>query len=161
VKLIKREEAHYTFLIGKREREMFFALLRRYPVVIGAHYRTRHPVKTDEAKKNQQLLEEALAEQQKENRKQLELMLKQNGRFVENDLGFTFRLNESEMEWLLQVLNDIRVGSWVQLGEPNPDASPQLPLTEQNMQLAWAMEMAGLFQHSLLEATQSAHDDVR
>ena len=45
-----------------REREMLFALLRRYPVVIGAHYRTRHPSKTDEAKKNQQLLEEALAE---------------------------------------------------------------------------------------------------
>jgi hypothetical protein len=156
VKLIKREETHYTFLIGKREREMLFTLLRRYPVVIGAHYRTRHPVKTDEARKNQQLLEEALAEQQKENRKQLELLLTHSGRFTENDLGFSFRLNDSELEWLLQVLNDIRVGSWVQLGEPTPDASPQIALTEQNMQLAWAMEMAGLFQHSLLEATQPA-----
>ena len=155
MKLIKREETHYTFLIGKREREMLFTLLRRYPVVIGGHYRTRHPAKTDEAKKNQQLLEEALAEQQKENRKQLELMLTQTGRFAENDLGFTFRLNDSELEWLLQVLNDIRVGSWVQLGEPNQDATPQIALTEQNMQLAWAMEMAGLFQHSLLEATES------
>jgi hypothetical protein len=160
VKLIKREEAHYTFLIGKREREMLFALLRRYPVVIGGHFRTRHPAKSDEAKKNQQLLEETLAEQQKENRKQLELMLAQNGRFAENDLGFTFRLNDSELEWLLQVLNDIRLGSWVQLGEPNPDASPQIALTEQNMQLAWAMEMAGLFQSSLLEATQPPQQDV-
>jgi hypothetical protein len=155
VKLITREETHYTFLIGKREREMFFTLLRRYPVVIGAHFRTRHPAKTDEAKKNQQLLEEALAEQQKENRKQLEVMLTQNGRFTENDLGFTFRLNDSELEWLLQVLNDIRVGSWVQLGEPNPDDSPQTALTEQNIQLTWAMELARLFLHSLLEATGS------
>ena len=160
MKLIKREELHCTFLIGKREREMLFALLRRYPVVIGGHFGARHPAKTDEAKTNQQLLEEALAEQQKENRKQLELMLAQNGRFAENDLGFTFRLNDSELEWLLQVLNDIRVGSWVQLGEPNPDSTPQITLTEQNVQLAWAMEMAGLFQHSLLEATQPPQQDV-
>lgn len=156
MKLIKREETHYTFLIGKREREMLFSLLRRYPVVIAGHFRTRHPAKTDDSKTNQQLLEEALADQQKENRKQLEVMLTQNGRFSENDLGFTFRLNSSELEWLLQVLNDIRLGSWVQLGEPNPDSRAQVPLTEQNMQLAWSMEMAGLFQHSLLEATQSA-----
>jgi hypothetical protein len=124
-------------------------------VVIGGHFRARHPVRTDESQKNQQLLEEALAEQQRENRAQLEAMLNQNGRFAENDLGYTFRLGSSDIEWLLQVLNDIRVGSWVQLGEPNPDTSAQIPVTEQNMQLAWAMEMAGLFQHSLLEAIQS------
>ncbi len=155
MKLIKRDDTHFTFLIGKREREMLFALLRRYPVVIAAHFRTRHPGKADEARDHLHFLEEALAEQQREHRKELEQMLTQSGRFTENDLGFTFRLDSSELEWLLQVLNDIRVGSWVQLGEPNPDSAPQIALTEQNMQLAWAMEMAGLFQHSLLEATQS------
>jgi hypothetical protein len=156
VKLIKRDDTHYLFLIGKREREMLFSLLRRYPAIIGAHFRTRNPPKSEEIKKNQELLEEALAEQQKENRKQLQQVLNDAGRFAENDLGYSFRLSESELEWLLQVLNDIRVGSWIQLGEPPTDGTAQLPLTEESMQLTWAMEMAGLFQHSLLEATQPA-----
>lgn len=155
MKLIKRDESHYVFLIGKREREMLFSLLRRYPVTIAAHFRNRHPPKSDDAKKNQQLLEEALADQQKENRRQLDLMLNEKGRFKQNDLGFTFRLGESELEWLLQVLNDIRVGSWIQLGEPDPDAPAKLPLNEETMQLTWSMEIAGLFEHSLLEATQA------
>lgn len=156
MKLIKRDDTHCSFLIGKREREMLFALLQRYPVMLGAHFHTRHPPKTVDAKKNQDLLEEALAEQQRENRKQLEQMLAETGRFTENDLGFAFRLSHPEIEWLLQVLNDIRVGSWIQLGQPDPAAPEAPPLTEQTMLLAWAMEIAGLFQSSLLEATRMA-----
>lgn len=134
---------------------MLFSLLRRFPVVIGGHFRTRHPPKSDEAQRNLQLLEEALAEQQKENKAQVESFLAESSRFGANDLGYTFRVSEAEMEWLLQVLNDIRVGSWIQLGEPDPDGKSAIPLTEKTMQLTWGMEMAGLFQHALLEATQS------
>lgn len=155
MKLIKREETHCSFLIGKREREMLFSVLQRYPVMLGAHFRKRNPPKTDEAKNNQELIEEALAEQQKENRKQLEQMLVESGRFVENDLGYTFRLSYSEIEWLLQVLNDIRVGSWIQLGEPDLSSASLPPLNEQTILLAWAMEIAGLFQHALLVATHA------
>ena len=156
MKLIKREESHCSFLIGKREREMLFSLLQRYPVMLGAHFKTRNRPKTEEAKSHQELLEEALAEQQKENRKQLEQMLSENGRFVENDLGYTFRLSYAEIEWLLQMLNDIRVGSWIQLGEPDLSSDTAPPLNEQTVLLAWAMEIAGLFQHALLEATHAA-----
>lgn len=158
MKFIKREETHCSFLIGKREREMLFALVQRYPVMLGAHFKSRNPPKTDEAKKNQDLLEEALAEQQKENRKQIEQMLAENGRFVENDLGYTFRLSYSEIEWLLQVLNDIKVGSWIQLGEPDLSSTKTPPLNEQTILLAWAMEIAGIFQHALLEAHAAEPD---
>jgi hypothetical protein len=156
VKVIKREETHCSFLIGKREREMLFSLLQRYPVMLGAHFKARNPPKTDEAKKNQDLLEEALAEQQKENRKQLEQMLAENGRFVENDLGYTFHLTYSEIEWLLQVLNDIKVGSWIQLGEPDLSSGTAPPLNEQTLLLAWAIDLAERFQRALLEATRAA-----
>lgn len=156
MKLIKREETHCSFLIGKREREMLFSLLQRYPAMLGAHFKTRNPPNTDEAKNNHELLVEALAEQQKENRKQLEQMLAENRRFVENDLGFTFRLTYSEIEWLLQMLNDIRVGSWIQLGEPDLSSTTLPQLNEQTVLLAWAMEIAGLFQHALLEASHAA-----
>ena len=156
VKLIKRDENQCTFQIGRRERDMFFALLRRYPVVISGHFQSRNPPITDEAKKNQELLKDALAEQQLENRKHLEQLLAEPGRFHESETGFTFRISYSELEWFLQLLNDIRVGSWIQLGQPDVGSAGQIALTEQNLQLTWSMEMAALFQHSLLEAAQAS-----
>ena len=79
-------------------------------------------------------------------------MLKEAGRFTEDELGFTFALKPGELEWLLQVLNDIRVGSWVRLGEPAENSISSLEPTEENVQLAWALEIAGLFEHTLLAA---------
>jgi hypothetical protein len=156
VKLIKRDESHYTFVIGKRERELLNSLLQRYPVLKAGHFRTRQPAASDDSNKDQELLEQALLEQQKDNKKQLEQVMNQPGRFSEHELGYTFRLNDSELEWLLQVLNDIRVGSWVELGEPDNKSSEQVSLSERNMPLVWAMEMSGLFQNALLEATRTA-----
>jgi hypothetical protein len=86
-------------------------------------------------------------------------MLAQPGRFAEEELGFRFALTHSEMEWLLQLLNDVRVGSWIQLGEPDGNSNifgPEQKLTEQTIQLAWTMEMAGLFVHEILEAITPA-----
>jgi len=135
---------------------MLFSLLQRYPAIGAAHFRNRTPAKDGDARKNQELIEEALAEQQKESRKQLEQMLAEKGRFVENDFGYTFKLSHSEIEWMLQMLNDVRVGSWIQLGEPNPDSPEKPPLNEQTVMLYWSMEIAGLFQSSLLEAMNPA-----
>jgi hypothetical protein len=155
VKLLNRSETAFTFLIGKRERDLFLTLLRRYPILSTAHYRAKGGAKSESARANQELLEEALAEQQRENKRNLEEMLAQPNRFQESELGFTFTLSPYELEWVLQVLNDIRVGSWVQLGEPDINTRELPELSEQNMQSAWAIEMAGLFEHTLLEATGS------
>jgi hypothetical protein len=156
VKVVKRTESGCTFLIGKREREVLTALLQRYPVLRSGHFRSRgEQKKSAGGEENEALLEEALAEQQRENRRQLDEMLHQPGRFKENEFGFTFHLSPPEMEWVLQVLNDIRVGSWVELGEPDATIRQFTELNEQSMQLAWAVEMAGLFEHSLLEAVTS------
>jgi hypothetical protein len=153
VKLANKDDKGFTFLVGKKERELMISLLRRYPVIIGAHFKDRP--KRKKPTKNEELLQEALDEQQKENRTQLEEMLAESGRFEEDELGFRFHLKAEEMEWLLQIFNDVRVGSWIQLGEPEVEsgfAILEQRLDEQTVQMAWTMEMAGLFEHELLEA---------
>jgi hypothetical protein len=57
MQLLKRDQTGMVFLLGKRERELMISLLKRYPVMIGAHFRARHPPRTPETKKNQELLE--------------------------------------------------------------------------------------------------------
>lgn len=152
MKLVKQEESSWTFLIGNRERDLLIALLLRYPVIPAAHFRPRGKAKDSGAAVDPTLLQDALAEQQKESRRHLEEWLGKEDRFKETDQGYLFSLTPSEREWMLQVLNDIRVGSWIELGEPDPKTGPIEP-TEQTMPFAWSLEMAGWFQHFLLQAS--------
>jgi hypothetical protein len=96
------------------------------------------------------MLEEALAEQRQENRRQVLAMLNEPQRFRETKSGFELTLAPAQVEWLLQVLNDVRVGSWLALGEPEQGEKPKL--TKQNANYFLAMELCGLFESVLLAA---------
>lgn len=155
MKLISRNENSCVFLIGKRERQMIFGVLKHYPMLSSTYVSDRH-ASAESAKKDQELLKEALAEQQKENRKWVDEFLKAEGRFTEHDLGYQFTLTFAEAEWLLQVFNDIRVGCWVKLGSPTLTDSLRVALDEQKVRLCCTMEIAGLFESELLQALNSA-----
>jgi len=58
------------------------------------------------------------------------------------------------LEWLLQVLNDIKVGSWVQLGCPELEKAAPVNLTRPNARSLQAMHLSGEFQAALLEAVK-------
>ena len=58
------------------------------------------------------------------------------------------------MDWLLQVLNDIRVGGWLLLGEPDEKKGKSIQVNAQNLQHYAAMEFCGLFQMTLLDALE-------
>ena len=150
--LLKREGEQFVFRIGKRERNILLEVLKRYPVAWDVPYKISQSADPRAAEADQRLLEEALAEQKKENKLQLEAMLNSEGRFVEDDLGYRFTLTIQQMDWLLQVLNDIRVGSWMRLGSPDPKEGKSVKISEENLQLGWAMEMAGLYEMTLLQA---------
>ncbi|MDB6126009.1 MAG: hypothetical protein JWQ71_5002 [Pedosphaera sp.] len=110
--------------------------------------------KTGQRDEDQQLLEEALAEQRLENRKQLEAMLNARNRFrkIKGKESYQFSLKTSEADWLLQVLNDIRVGSWLKLGSPEKTDDFFAALSEKTAPYFWAMEVSGQFQMILVHA---------
>jgi hypothetical protein len=146
VKLIGIEDGRHEFLLTRREKDLLLLVLRLYPRIPAGHQplsKTR-----PEEKANQRLLDEALAEARMENKKALEALLSDTKRFKQQGSGWRLSLSSTDVDWLLQVLNDVRIGSWVQLG------SPEQPLKELNVRTApalWAMEMAGAFQMSFLE----------
>ena len=78
-------------------------------------------------------------------------MLGQPQRWAEQHSGWRLTLGPGEPEWLLQVLNDIRVGSWLLLG--SPDDQVQV-VDDGNLLHAWAMEVAGAFEISLLKVLE-------
>jgi len=128
-------------------------VLKLYPRIPPAHHVLSKEGKLPDHDSSQQLLNEALAEQRAENKKKVQTFLESPKRFAENEAGCRLILSAHEMEWLLQVLNDIRVGSWVILGSPEARMELRL-LNEKTAPDFWAMEMAGYFQAHLLEATE-------
>ena len=152
MKLIKREGEDFVLHIGRRERRLLLEVLKLYPLVPVARHRVSQTAK--QMDEHQTLLEEALAERRQENKRQLVAMLHEEKRFKETETGYRLTLSAPQMEWLLQVLNDIRVGSWLILGEPDEKKGKPVALTSENARHYAAMEFCGLFQMTLLDAVE-------
>jgi hypothetical protein len=150
VKLLRTGKGGLVFQLGPREKQLLLETIELYPLVPASHHRLTNKGDAPAPDEDQRLLEESLAEQRKENRKQVQAMLDKPRRFRETKTGFELTLTHPEVEWLLQVLNDVRVGSWLALGEPEQGKEPEV--TEQNANCLLAMEVSGMFQSFLLAA---------
>jgi len=146
VKLVGTANDRFQFQLASREKDLLLEILCLYPRIPPGHQPLSKAAGLDDS--SQRLLDEALAETRSQNKKELEALLADPKRLRQQPTGWRLALSSSEVEWLLQVLNDIRVGSWIQLG------SPEAPLTALNAKTAphlSAMEIAGSFQMRFLE----------
>jgi hypothetical protein len=151
MKLVKATQTRLVFDLGQREKRSLPQILKLYPCVPSAHHMLSKSGRVPDRVANQQLLDEALAEQRAENKKLVQALLADPRRFEHTETGVRLSLSPADVEWLMQVLNDIRVGSWVILGSPE---NKPAELTAATAPHFLAMEMAGYFQMQLLEALQ-------
>ena len=150
MKLARQENGHFVFDLGRREKELLLLVARRYPLVPATRHRVRQgPISKADAEK-QQLLDAALAGHRQERRRQALALVNDARSFQPKPDGYWWRLSASQVEWLLQILNDVRVGSWLALGEPEEFDEKAL---ERGNEGDWlTMEAAGHFETALLEA---------
>jgi hypothetical protein len=148
VKVI-RSANHYVLQLGKQEKQLLFELLKLYPRIPAGHQSLSKSGGLPEAEANQGMLEEALAEQRAANQKEVQRFVSDPRRCEETEAGVRLRLSPADFEWLLQILNDIRVGSWILLGSPDPDLE-EAQLDKSTAPHFWVMRLAGDFQARLL-----------
>ena len=155
MKLVRVTKTRLVFELSLREQRMLHGLLKLYPCVPPAHHTLSKSGRVPDAEANRQLLHEALAEQRAENKKQVDSLLTDPRRLASTPAGCRLSLPLSQLEWLLQVFNDIRVGSWILLGSPE---GPPLDLTPAKVPYVLAMERAAYFQMQLLEAMEGERE---
>jgi hypothetical protein len=143
-----------VFQIDPREEALLLAILRLYPVLENSHHRlSKNPETAGSAE--QRLLEESMAQQRAAHRRKLnELFLAPNRFFKDAPGERRLVLKSEQYEWLLQILNDIRVGSWVRLGCPDLEKAAPVEVTRANARSLQAMHISGQFQSALLEAVR-------
>ena len=130
------------------ELQMFLLVLSQFPLRDQQQQISKFG-EDDELNEAQGLLDEAMATRRKEARTELEEWLRSDGRFAHTDEGEELRLHNDEVEWLLQILNNVRVGAWQHLGEPENLADAFRSATEESIRFLTVMEMAGNFQSML------------
>lgn len=152
---IVRAQDKFVCQLAAREKQVLFDLLNLYPRIPPGHYQE----KTSEKKAaiqpsaSQRLLDEALASQRAENRKHVQDFLTDTQRCLPMAGGWRMSLSSTELEWLLQILNDVRVGSWILLGSPD-DQKLLAMFNEKTAPDFLAMEMAGHFEMQMLKALE-------
>ena len=151
MKLVKATKGRLVFELGQREKRSLPQILKLYPCVPPVHHVLSKSGRLPDRAAGQQLLDEALAEQRAESKKRVQALLADPRKFEHTGTSAHLTLSHAEVEWLMQVLNDIRVGSWVILG--SPDKKP-MEVTAANAAHFLAMEMAGYFQMQLLEGLE-------
>jgi hypothetical protein len=150
VKLLRVQNGQSVFRLTDWERQLLVVILGLYPVIPTAHY-TLSKSPTAETKANQALLDEAMAEHRNENKKLIRAFLSDSQRFHESEDLVWMTLSGADIEWLLQVLNDIYVGNWILLGSPDQGAW-DIEANEQNARQVGAMQVAQSFQSALLHS---------
>lgn len=148
MKLLNKTKDSYDFHLASGERDLLLQVLQLYPLIPPAYQRVSKG-HTDESK--QRLLDEALIETRMENKSQLQKVLSDSKRLVQDGNSWLLKLSEGDLEWLLQIFNEIRVGSWILLGSPE---SAVAALTVANAPHFWTLEVADYFQSRLLEALE-------
>jgi|SRR6185503_20042225 len=156
MKLIRRQKESWLFEISPREKNLLVAVLKNFPMVMPTHHRLSKSGDVPNQAENQRLLEESLQTQQNENRRLLAALLNSAEKFKSCANGFRFSLTQTEIEWLLQVLNDVRVGSWIALGSPDLERENELTLNAQTLPHLQRMELAGMFEMFFLNAVSGA-----
>lgn len=151
MKLVEAKGGLFVFHLSRRERAMLTHVLRLFPVGSGPVAPLSKSGDEEKLAEHEQSLAEALTEQRTEHQRLVDAFLGEEGRFIEAKRGFHLRLPTAQMDWLLRVLNEVRVGLWIKLGRPK-DLAP-LTLAGQ-IEAVVAMELCAFFQMRFLAALQ-------
>lgn len=151
MRLLERSGERVVFQLGARERTFFERLLSFYPL------RPEAPVILSRGGgPGMAGAEGLLAEAQEERRGELEGWLRRQfveGRALERDgEGWRLALAADDVERLLQVLNELRVGAWARLGSPDDLEDETLMKDAGGAPLHAIMTLAGQIQIALLHA---------
>lgn len=155
MRFLRARDGKFVFHLSQVEQKIFLEILELYPLVPGSPQPFSKSLQGRQAIEAQQLLDEALAEQRTSHKQLLDRWLQARGRFRRTKSGCTLSVPDDSVEWLLQILNDIRIGSWRLLGSPEDRIEPED--IDSDLHRIWAaMELSGIFQMALLDATQRA-----
>jgi hypothetical protein len=152
MKLVKKGEDEVVFWLHPKEHAALMLVVEHYPVLKEDYQTLTHSQDPKIAEAARELLRQSLAEQKAENLRFKQTFLQAGQHLKKMGRGYHLVLKPHEMERLLQVLNDVRVGLWHALDCPdlgNPEVLSKASASQ--LEKFWTMELAGSLEWNLIE----------
>jgi hypothetical protein len=149
MKLVRQKDGVWQYHLAQNEADILVGLLNKFPFTKIDPVKISKTDKHPKAREREKLLNESLAEHRKELKKSA-LDLIRPDKFKQLEKGWLMTLSSENRETMLQILNDIRVGSWRALGEPE-ELHTNTPKTDaKDLAYRSLMDLAGYFECALL-----------
>jgi hypothetical protein len=153
MKVLERGPDGWCYELDQREALYLRALLHKFPVTANQAAKITKTDPDPKAAEREHLLNASLAEHREKLKVQARGLIAADKLTAEAN-HWQLRLDPEARETLLQILNDIRVGSWHSLGEPENLSSLGTALSEKDLPYRALMEMAGYFEFRLLDMNE-------
>jgi hypothetical protein len=141
------------FRLEEWEGELFRDVLMRYPYMPPAPARLSRGGGIPRQEAADRLLEESLAGQRAALKRQVTGLLEDIHAFRTDRAGWRLSLEPAKADWLIQVLNEVRVSAWVRLGSPDDLDGQRAKPPNPEMQL---IEVTAYFQSFFIESLSGA-----
>lgn len=152
MKLTRKDGDTFEFEFAPVEQGLFFHLLGLYPAVPLSHHKLTKGRRLRQEAENQELLNDTIRSQRAGHQQEIIALVKDAERFIAGENSARAVFKSAELEWLLQVLNDVRVGSWLAAGSPDLQTEGKVRRDKKSLQHVMLMELAGGFQMLFLGA---------
>ena len=138
--------------LSLEEWRLFRLVTELFPLVPPDHHRLSQSRKTSDLPVDEPWLRQSMSSHVTELKRTLDSLLQR----PETGRALKLELQPAQLEHLLQVLNDIRVGSWLQLGSPDQAELAQHEASTPH--LVFAMEYSAWIQGQVLNALRDPND---
>ncbi len=151
MKLISKDDNRFVLRLDKREHDALMAVLG-----LRAHLSRKSPslmadtiidYKLKEAESD---LHAAIEENRKDLSNALARLMEDPEKVSTQGRGKILKMEASELDLILQGLNDARVAAWESLGSPDFDQGQRPEVTDDNFLGLWTIQATDLFQSFLL-----------
>ena len=154
MRLVPSQDDRLIFQLSAQEKDLFLAVVSFYPLLNPDYHRLTKTVEGQTMAEEQKLLREAMEEQRRDNKKKLAEFINGIDWAEDKEKQSHLILTAAQTDWLLQILNDVRVGAWDIVGRPNPTHGDKVSLQTKNSHYYGVMELSGLFQEAFLHALE-------
>jgi hypothetical protein len=149
MKLVDHSNDSWAYQLTPQEADLLRSLLKRFPLGRAAKPRISQNNDGPADEDRQKLLEESLTEHRRD-LKRLARSLLGEEQWQAAPPGTLLTLTSELREILLQILNDVRMGCWRALGEPD-DLAEVVPTEPTAAGHRTLMDLAGFFEMHLLD----------
>jgi hypothetical protein len=154
VKLLNKTGEKFVFELMSEEKELLSKIFGLYPMLDRDKLELSKTIKDEQICQSKKILSDAFKEFQDSNKRFISELFEKSDNFKpsEDYEYYTLELDGEQIERLLQILNDIRVGMWQKLGCPDLENRKDFIRSAEDVFAVYIMDICEYFEYYLLKA---------